>query len=76
MNSVSLYVMTNAVMTNAVMTNAVMLSFLVHSCRSKTCHVCPIFVWLIGLILAIYDFTSLIRRSAVMLLKTLMAHIL
>ena len=66
MNLVSLYVMTNAVM----------LYFLVHSCRSKTRHVCPIFVWLIGLILAIYDFTSLIRRSAVMLLKTLMARIL
>ena len=65
MNLVSLYVMTNAVM-----------SFLVHSCRSKTRHVCPIFVWLIGLILAIYDFTSLIRRSALMLLETLMARIL
>ena len=64
MNSVSLYVMTNVVI----------LSFLVHSCISKTRHVCPFFDWLFGLILAIYDFTSLICRSAVMLLETLMAR--
>ena len=64
MNSVSLYVMTNVVI----------LSFLVHSCRSKTGHVCPFIDWLFVFILAIHDLTSLICPSAVMLLETLMAR--